>query len=117
MEIKHIISYLMGLAGFVGLCFSIYFFLETRHANKDDTTTAFQKTIEQIDKVGNRLEAKILNDRYNDVQQQIWDLEPILEKDPENELAKQELQRKLDKKDKLGKKLDKYEQNFDVELE
>ena len=84
--------------------------MDNRHAGREYTEEKFNSAVEEIVGVGTRLEVKIIGDRYEQTQEQIWDLEGVIEEDPDNGLAEQELQRKIEKKIELGKKLDLLEQ-------
>jgi len=88
------IKIITSLAGIVGLCFSIYFFVDERYA-----LAAEMKKIEQ------RLEYKIIGDQYDKVQDRIWKLndrlkgtnsdKPIIEEIRELELQKEHIKSKM----------------------
>lgn len=76
-----IMKYITGIAGvlaLVGMFFAAYFFIDERYALEKE----LRKSNLQIEILDKRLQSKIIADSKDQIQNRIWTLEELLEKEP-----------------------------------
>jgi len=107
---KHLFALIGFLIVFVGSCFGIYFHFDGKYVQAGD----FKKAMDVIQKIGIRLDYKIIEDRLTNVRKDIYIIEdrycpdksqPCTEKDMPEVVRKQYRELKVEK-EKLEKELD-----------
>jgi len=71
MTKKELIAVIAGIIGLISICFGVHFFYDNRFAHAADMT----KAMEVIQKIGIRLDYKIVEDQLRVTQQKIWTIE------------------------------------------
>lgn len=88
------IKKITGILVLTGICFSVFFFFEGRYALS-----------ETVQKIEQRLDNYILEDRYNAIQERIWKIEDRHEGKEMPDTAKEELRLLNAEKTRISGKL------------
>ena len=107
-KLEDSVSTILALVSLIGVVFGIYFYNEGRYAIAENVNKELKQTQEQVQKVIERLDIKILNDRADNLQQRIWKLEDRygVEKKMPYEV-KEEFRKLKQEKGKLDKELER----------
>lgn len=89
------IKKITGILVLTGICFSVFFFFEGRYALS-----------ETVQKIEQRLDNYILEDRYNAIQERIWRIEDRYEDKKMPEIVKENLRLLKVEKTKIDIKLE-----------
>ena len=96
---KEKVAVIGSLVLLIGVCFSVYFYFESRYALSQELKQTQQ-----------RLEYKIISDQLQSVQDRIWKVQDRCESNvPKDPTVKEELRQLEKTKDDLKGKLDKME--------
>lgn len=100
MKPKDLISLITGILILFGIIFGAYQFFEKRYA-----------LAEEVKKISERLDYKIVSDQYNAVQQRIWTIQDRFQKKEMDTTTKEEMRKLEQGKDELRKKMDILEKS------